>query len=208
MKQIIIGTIVTSALFGFNAEVKNASVDLLINDQKKVYKANETFTLNAGDMICFVEGDGRVIIEGKNYKKQLSKRTKSCKHIPTEDGKSTSYAQALQNSVISIFEKTKEKSVDGVSRQNVESDTLTTPIFIALKAKYIVIENSTWGPLPMTLELLDEKGTIIETMINEEDITTSFILPRSIINDGYVIKVSNAFEETLMNSKIHFQSKP
>ena len=207
-KIIPIGILITSTLFGFNAEIKKASVTLSINNQEKTYTTKENFTLNAGDMLCFSSGEGRVVIQNSTYKKQLSKRSKSCIHLPTEEGKSTSYTQEIQNTIVSIFEKSKEKSVDGVSRKNTETETLTTPIFLTLKAKYIVIENSTWGPLPMVLELIDAKGTVTETMVNEEDITTSFILPRAIIKDGYTIKVSNSFEEVLMNSKIHLQAKP
>lgn len=204
MKKIIISLVATTGLFAFDAEVKKGSVDLLINDQNKMYKLGEKFVLNAGDIVCFVDGEGRVIIKGESYKKQLSKRSKSCKHLPGEDGKPTVYAQAIKNSIVSIFEKSNEKSVDGVSRKSVDSNTLTAPIFLGKNAKYLVLENSTWGPLPITLELLNHKSEVIETMVNEEDISTSFILPKRMLDDGYIIKVSNAFDELLVNTTIHF----
>jgi len=206
-KIIFTGVLVSSMLFAFNAEVKKAEVSLLLNDNNVSYKAGDTFTLNAGDMVCFVKGDGRVVIKGKSYRKQLSKRSRSCKHLPNEDGKPTAYAQALKSGVVSMFEKSKEKSVDGVSRKAVETDTLTAPIAFSNTAKYLAVENSTWGPLPVTLELLDEKGNVVETMVNEEDVVTSFILPKSMIKEGYTIKVTNAFDEALVNSVIHVKEE-
>jgi hypothetical protein len=204
MNKIIIGMVFTTALFAFDAEVKKAPVSLLINEKSKDLKVGEKFTLIAGDMICFTKGDGRVVIVGKIYKKQLSKRNKSCKYLPSENGQKIEYSDMLKNSVVSIFEKSKEKSTDGVSRKSIENDTLTVPISMGSNANYLAVENSTWGPLPITLELLDTKGKILETMINKEDIITSFILPRNILQDGYSIKVSNTFGDLLVNSKIHF----
>ena len=206
-KIIFTGILVSSMLFAFTAEVKKADVSLLVNEQNISYKAGDTFTLNAGDMVCFVKGDGRVVIKGKSYKKQLSKRSRSCKHLPNEEGEPTAYAEVLKSGVVSMFEKSKEKSIDGVSRKAVEADTLTAPIAFGKKAKYLAVENSTWGPLPVTLEVLDAEGNVVETMVNEEDVVTSFILPKSMIKEGYTIKVTNAFDEALVNSVIHVEEK-
>ena len=204
MNKIIISMVITTALFAFDVEVKKGPVSLLINDQSKDLKVGEKFTLKTGDMICFTKGDGRIVIVGKTYKKQLSKRNKSCKYLPNEDGKTIEYSQVLKDSVVSIFAKAKEKSTDGVSRKNIESDILTVPISMGLDAKYLAVENSMWGPLPITLELLNTDGKVVETMINEEDVITSFILPRHILKNGYSIKISNTFGDLLVNSKIHF----
>lgn len=204
-KTLLMGMVGTSLLCAFNVEVKQAPVKLLINEENKEFKAGKKFSLNAGDIVCFIDGDGRVSITGETYKKQLSKRSKSCRHLPSEEGKPTEYAKVIKNSVVSMFAKSKETSVDGVSRKSVESDILTAPIYIGTEAKYLAIENSTWGPLPVRLDIVDENGKTIETMINEEDVVTSFILPRSMLKEGYSIKVSNAFEEPLVNSTIHLK---
>lgn len=193
----------------FDAEVKKANVSIIINDQNKAYKVGESFALQDGDIVCFDQGDGRVVIKGsganKNYKKQLSKRSKSCKHLPNESGKAAPYAKSMSNSVVSLFQKSKEKSVDGVSRAKETAEILTAPISINKAAKYLAIENSSWGPLPIILEILDNKGEMVEEMENEDDIITSFIIPTSLLKEGYVVKVFNSFEDELINSKIHFQ---
>ncbi len=204
MNKIIVGVAATTALFAFDVEVKKAPVSLLINEQSKDLKVGGKFTLNSGDLVCFIKGEGRVVILGKSYKKQLSSRSKSCKHLPNEDGKTVGYTQVLKYNVVSMFEKSKEKSVDGVSRKSLESDTFTAPTSMGIDSQYLAVENSTWGPLPIMLELLDNKGVVMETMINEEDIITSFILPRDMLKNVYSIKVSNAFGDILVNSKIVF----
>ncbi len=196
-------------VMAFDVEVKKGGVTVVINDQNKSYAVGETFKLDSGDIICFSEGNGRVVIKGsgenKSYKKQLSKRSKSCKHLPSGNGKGTNYAKNMSSSVISLFQKSKEKSVDGVSRSTNDTETLTAPIAINKSAKYLAIENSSWGPLPIVLEILDEKGEIVEKMENDTDIKTSFIIRTSLLKEGYVIKVLNSFEDELINSKIHFQ---
>ena len=203
-KITLICLVGTTALFSFDGEVKKAPITLLINEESKDFKADDKFTLNAGDIVCFTKGDGRLVIVSENYKKQLSKRNKACKHLPNEDGTSIDYNQGLKHSVVSIFENSKEKSTNGVSRKSLETETLTVPIYIGDNAKYLAIENSSWGPLPVTLELIDKKGKMIETMINEDDVRTSFILPKNLLKDGYIVKVSNTFGDLLVNSKVHF----
>lgn len=198
-----------SPVLAFDAEVKKADVIVIINNQSKMYGVGEVFVLQAGDIICFDKGAGRVAIKGKggnkNYKKQLSKRSKSCKHLPSENGKETLYAKGVLKTVVSLFQKSKEKSVDGVSRNTGETDILTAPISINKLAKYLAIENSSWGPLPIVLEIIDDKGEVVEKMENEVDINTSFIIPTSLLKEGYGVRVFNSFEDELINSKIQFQ---
>jgi hypothetical protein len=40
-------------------------------------------------------------------------------------------------------------------------------------------------------------------MVNEEDIFTSFVLPETMLKEGYTVKVTNAFDEVLVKSVIH-----
>ncbi len=205
-KVFLMSILTTGIIFAFNAEVKKADVSLLVNDLNKTYKVGDKFTLSIGDIICFVKGEGRVVIEGKNYKKQLTKRSKSCKHLPGNDKKPTTYAKSLQGSIISLFTKAKEQSINSVSIKKIESDILTAPVSISQDAKYLLVENSTWGPLPVKLEIIDKNGTVKESMVNKEDILTSFILPIGMLKEGYSIRVTNALEGLHVNSTVHFQA--
>jgi hypothetical protein len=205
-KSILVGLVVCSVAFAYQAEVKKQSVTLMVNDIEKSYQSGDKFSLNAGDLVCFTKGDGRVVIKGKQYKKQLTKRSKSCKHLPSEDGTPTDYTKEIKDNVIAMFQRTKEISVDGVSRKDTKSDTLTAPIYIKPSAKYLSVTNSTWGPLPITLQIIDKQGNIVETFINKEDVETSFIIPRGLLQEGYTIKTFNTFDDILVNSKVHLQT--
>ena len=189
------------SLYGYNAEVKSSDVNISINDENRSFKAGDRFRLDPGDIVCFEGGDGRVVIKGERYKKQLSKRSVGCKHLPHESGKPSRYAQALEHSILSLFEKSKEKSVDGVSRKSTERHTIKAPIVINPENRYLLIENNRWI-LPVTLRIRNEKGEVLHTMTNEEDLTTSFVLPRSLLKDGYSIVITNGLDDVVVESKI------
>jgi hypothetical protein len=42
----------------------------------------------------------------------------------------------------------------------------------------------------------------LHTMTNEEDLTTSFVLPRSLLKDGYSIVITNGLDDVVVESKI------
>lgn len=208
MNRIVaMAVLMLGVVLAYRAEVKKADISLLINDQPKQYHSGDMFDLKAGDLVCFSTGNGRVVIRGKNYKTQLSKHSKSCKHLPSEDGKSSKFISSLAKGVVSFFEKTEEKTVSGVSRKGNEQDTYTTLVILGRNAKYLAIENSSWGPLPVTLEIIDKNGKTVEKLVNEDQIFTSFVLPASSIKEGYRVKVTNAFGDLLVDSSIHIQSK-
>jgi len=111
MKFYLLSIIAWSSLFAFTAEVKKDSVKLQINENIKTYKKDKTITLKAGDIVCFLEGNGRVVLKGTNYKKQLSKHSHSCKKLPFMKGvkDSSSYVERAKKSVVTFFADAKEK---------------------------------------------------------------------------------------------------
>ncbi len=208
IKTLLTLLITTATLSAFNAEVKKDSVSLSVNEQNKSYKAGDTFALKAGDLVCFVSGDGRVVIKGDKYSKQLSKRSKNCKRLPTTNKETKDYLALASNSIVVNFGQSRETAIAGVSTRSVStSETVTTPLTIKKGVKYLIIENDKWGPLSVTIKIVDTKGHIVATDSNEEDLVTSFIFPISVVKEGYVIKVSNAFDELLVKSTIHFQTQ-
>ncbi len=209
MKKIIwMGMVATVALCAYDAEVKSASVNLLINDQTKAFEKGEKFTLNFGDIVCFVDGEGRVVIESKTYKKQLSKRTKSCKQLPNEGGEKETVISKLKVGLIAKFSVSQEISQDGVSRKSIgETKTNTDPIIINEEVKYVTIEYS-HGILPVTMEVIDDKNQIVESFINEEDMLTSFTLHKKIheklMKENYSVRVTDGLGDILLDSKMKF----
>jgi hypothetical protein len=188
----------------FDAEVKKAAVTLSINDASKDFDKAQTFSLHAGDIVCFEAGEGRVIIQGEDYKKQLTANNKGCKQLPVEaNEENAEESSSFSQKILALFQTSKEESVDGVSRSVEEAETYTQTIEITpTKQAYLAIENDSWGPLPITLEIIDDKQTVIDTWVNEEDLQTSFIIPSKQLNDGYHLKISNMLGDLLLDSPI------
>ncbi len=209
MKLLLLSTVVCATLFAFNAEVKKGDVTLQINKDIKSYTKGNNVPLKSGDIVCFVEGNGRVVIKGENYKKQLSKRSRSCKVIPNSKGNSNTYTKDLEKvgeNIIIALSNTQEDEITGVSRKSVEQETSTQEFISISKEKlFIAVASSKWGPLPIVLEVFDTKGALVDTLINEDDTETLFILPVNRVEDGYKIKVTNMFEDILFNPTVKFE---
>ena len=208
MKKILwVACATTAALFAFTAEVKKDTVSILVNDKSQSYESGKTFELNEGDLVCFSSGEGRVVIKGENYSKQLSKRSKSCKRLPVKNKETKDYLALVSAKVVSKFGKSKETAVAGVStRSTTTSATITSSLNIKSGVKYLIIENDKWGPLPVSIQIVNTQGEVVATDSNEEELVTSFVFPISVVKEGYMIKVVNAFDELLVRSTIHFQT--
>ena len=206
IKVILPLLISTLHLCAFNAEVKKDSVSLLINDQAQNHEAGKTFALKAGDLVCFISGEGRVVIKGEKYSKQLSKRSKSCKRLPTGSKETKDYLALVGSRMVEKFGQSQETAVAGVSRKSAKNDTVKNKIIINNTVKYLIIENDQWGPLPVVLQVVDAEDKVIASETNEEELLTSFVFPVSMIKEGYTVKVSNAFDELLLDSMLHFQT--
>ena len=209
MKKIItLMLIITVTVFAFDAEVKKGSVSLQINDKNINYEAGKTFSLQAGDLVCFLSGEGRVVIKGDKYSKQISKRSKNCKQLPTVGTDKKNYLALVEDKLVAQFSKTKETAVAGVSvRSSTKKKTLISTSTLTLKKdnKYLVLENNQWGPLPVKIKILNKKGEVIASDINENDVLSSFIFSRNVLKDGYTVEVVNAFDEALVKSVIEMK---
>ena len=204
MRTLLLSVVTVTVLFGYTAEVKKAPVVLKINETTKTCEPQEILELHAGDIVCFLDGDGRVVITGKEYKTQLSKRSKSCKRIPVGKEITRDYIAAVENSIVSVLATSSESESAGVSTKGagVEEAVLTT-LDVSANKSYIVVESKSWGPLPVQLDIVDSKGELVESMENEDEEFTSFIVRRELVKEGYGLRVSNAFDETLLNAKVH-----
>ena len=199
MKKLLILTTLISITFAYEAEVKKADVTLIVNAKEVSHKVGDKFSLNGNDIVCFEEGKGRVVITAKDYKKQLSRHSKGCKKLPQTDKKKKSSA-SLTSIAKMTFSKAKEETVSGVSRKSATQDELNATITLDDK-KYIIIENSEWGPLPVVLTVFDKKEEVLK-IENEEDLVSSFVLKSNTLKVGYKVVVTNAFDEVLATVEV------
>lgn len=206
MKTMFLSAVLTANLFAYTAEVKKESVTLQINDTLKTYGANQTIFLKGGDIICFVDGAGRVVIKGDDYNKQLSNRNLACKQLPIPANSSGQYIAAAKSKVAYLFADAKENSTNGVSRNGTVQENAAQEKFVLEKDKqFISIGSAQWGPLPVKLEIINSGGKILETFENLDEVSTSFIIPKEHVHEGDQLKVVNTFGDVLLDKKVAFR---
>lgn len=206
-KLIFTSFIATSILFAYNAEVIKNAVTIEINQKSQNYKVGDKFILNGGDLVCFISGEGKVVIKSDTYTKKLSKRSGSCKKLPTGKEDSKNYIVALSNNIKTTFMQAEENIVAGISVRDknvtiLDVDVDRRPITISKSTKYFTIVNEQTKNRPITIQILDDKGQVVIEDVNKKDLKTSFVFPVSVVKDGYTIKVVDGFYELLMESKV------
>jgi len=202
-KIIVLSTLSTLMLLAYEAEVKKADVTLLINQEAKEYKVGSKIALNQKDVVCFQSGKGKVLITGKDgYKKQLSKRVKSCKILPGDaNATNGSLVDGIKNGVLSFVATAKEEAKAGASRKGSETKIFTKDIEVDSKSKYALIINNKWA-LPVKMKIVNKDGKAIDTMVNEDEDTTLFALSIAELKSGYTIKVIDGWNKVVINSKV------
>jgi len=194
-KTLLIAFLTTNITFAYMAEVKKTDINITINSKEKSLKKDAKLELKAGDIVCYKSGNGRLIIKGDNYKKQISKKSSPCRKLPTTKNEPKDIK--VMAMISSVFKKSKEESVNGVSRKDTKVKESKKEIKLDENKKYILIENKDWGPLPITLTIVDNSGKEISSFENAEDDVTSFLIPTSSLKSGYTFKVTNTFDDSL-----------
>jgi len=202
MKKLLTLTALTAAIFGFNAEVKKSDITLTINGKIQELKKGDKFSLNGGDIICYKSGDGRVVIFDKDYRVQFSKRASLCTTLPINNKSKDSFLASISEKIANPFSKTKETKVSGVSRKAAEVEVFKDDIIINKNQKYLQLKNEDWGPLPVTLTILDKNGKQIHQESNEDNDITIFLVPTALLKDGFMVKVTDSTDEKIVSSRI------
>ncbi len=193
----------------YSAEVQVSEVIITINDESKSYKAGSIFNLKENDFICFISGNGEVSIKGDNYKVRLYNKTATCELIPSKKKKGV--FNIISDTFSWLFpdntneQENSEGSVIGMKGGS-QNKYVDQPIIMGNK-KYLIIKNDSWGPLPIVLNIINNKGVVEKTSINDDDEETLFIIPRMLLKEGYTINISNAFGDTYVNSQIHLSTQ-
>ena len=196
-KIVMLSVAITGFILAYNAQVKKSDITVAVNEQAKALKKGENIELNGGDIVCYKSGDGRLVIKGDGYKKQLSKKSSPCQKLPAADNKKSSVKAG--ELIASVFGEAKEASKSGVSRKGTDQETKKTTLTLKKNQKYILLENDTWGPMPIHLTILDSKNKKVKELEynDNKDLKTSFLIPVSEIKDGYTLKVTNGFGDVL-----------
>ena len=204
-KKSLLLVAISTAIWGFNAEVKKSDVSLEINGNIKSFKAGDKFSLKSGDIVCFKEGKGRVVIVGDGgYKKQLNRHVKSCKIMPGVNKNSGSGVN-LSNLVSVVTQKAQEQSVSGVSRKGGKITKITKPIIVDKNKKYIAITSNEWA-VPATIKLIDKDGKIVMQDKSDEDANSvEFIIPTKICKKASRVIVLDGFDTKVVDAPLKFK---
>jgi len=203
MKITIIVLTLSSALYSANLVVKDSNVTVSINETIKEFKAKDSYDFEDGSIICFKNGKGRVIV---NESKQLSITSKGC--IETRVKEKSSFSNLLsnfKNSFIVSFSNSNESIVNGVSSKGLKNEDGSLVLNVKENQKNLVIYSESSGPLPITLNVKNENGKIIYTILNEEDENTLFVIEKEMAKDGYSIEIVNAFGFSIKKFKVDVQ---
>ncbi len=196
-KLTLLLVVATGCVSAFVGQVRKGDMTISVNGQDKALKKADTISLKGGDIICYVNGDGRLVIKDEGYKKQLSKKSSPCRKLPVQGTQSDNVH--VGDLIASVFEKTEEQSVDGVSRKGGEVKEEKITLALKPNQKYILLENDAWGPMPIELTVYDEKGNVVKEMEYNDtnDLKTSFLIPVSSVKNGYTLKVTDGFGDVL-----------
>lgn len=198
MKRIVILSILTTTfLLAYNAQVKRSNITVAVNEKEKSLKKGENLELKGGDIVCYKSGEGRLVIKGDGYKKQLSKKSSPCQKLPTTDNKKSSVNASKL--IALVFGEAKETSRSGTSRKGTDQKVQKTTLTIKKNQKYILLENDTWGPMPIHLTISDTKNQKIKEFEynDNNNFKTSFLIPVSEVKNRYTLQVTNGFGDVL-----------
>ncbi|WP_419770298.1 MAG: hypothetical protein ACNI3C_00450 [Candidatus Marinarcus sp.] len=201
MKKLLAFSIIGISLMASELVVKKSDVKISVNGEIKSLSKDASLNLEDGSSVCFLEGEGKVII---NKHKQLTKKSKKCYSTPLPEGfKIEDFVEGLTNSAKVALITGELKVKNGVSTKSIQtSQTVTGNYEITSEQKEIIVYNELYGPLPVTLKIIDKDKNIVQEFINEENTVTLFRIPTNILKENYNILITNAFDEELLNQTI------
>lgn len=186
--------VASTLMFANGLVVKNGDVLITLNNVEKSLKDNENLALDFGSTVCFKSGEGRVLI---NDKIQLKKPNK-CYLIPVPENSNKD--SILKDTIATKIDST-EKVKSGVSTRGIINFDDGKDIILKGNDDLVVYSDK-FGPLPITVNLKDEKGNILMSVENEESDITFFKVAGNTIKTGYKIEILSGMEEILINKKI------
>lgn len=203
-KIILLFIMSFSVLLASHLTVKDSDATLLINGQEFEVPKDHNLTLKPGTMICFVKGEGKVVINGK---KELDQKTKECYQVPIDDTFDIKhFLLTAEDKSIAKTAVVSSSGEDAVIHRGyaVADDVKGIPGIITIKPsdKEVVIYDKSYGPLPVTLNIKKSDGTTVKSIVNENSPKTFFRIPTRYLENGLKIEVTNAFGDKLLDKKV------
>lgn len=178
--------------------VKDSTIVVSLNNVNTNLKVGNEVTLDNGTTICFKSGEGRAII---NNDVQLMKPD-SCHLLPPPKDFNLKELFLKFETYVYARMSSKEKSIDGVSTKGMNSFDDRKDIVLKRNIKDLIIYSKEFGPYPITINLKDEKESIVLSVQNEHEDITFFKVLSSSVNTGYSIEVLDGYGRIILTKKI------
>lgn len=181
--------------------VKDSDVSIKINGEKKILKRDTALPITGGDSICFLEGEGRIVIKNQ---KQLNKYSKECYIIPVDkDFDMKNFIHSMKEKVYVAYFDSSETIRHGSSAKGtaVNADSQ----IVLGQGQDLVISSDRFGPLPVQIKIYDENNNLLDTLLNTSESVTFLRLNYFSLKNGYKLEIYNGFNQKLMVSKIELK---
>ena len=178
--------------------VKDSDVSVKLNGTTKTLQQGTHINLTGGDSICFLSGDGRIII---NDYKQLNKDNKACFIVPVnKDVNIKELIMSIKDKVYVAYFDSTETLRHGASAKGAIGQELDSVLL--QKGQDLLISSNQFGPLPVEISIYNESNILLDQFINEDESITFLRIPNNSLKNEYKIKIINGFKQELMKIKI------
>jgi len=205
MKLLLTTMITTATLWAVNATVKYGDVKVTIAGEVHSYKKGEHFEFDYNKEIC-LSSKGNGLVQIGRYK-QIEEDGIKCMTIPSPKAPppSTSFIKVV---IDGVSKPVQDTSIDGVStRHSVELKKISGDVVVDKAFSSIIIQNTQWDALPLTLKVLNKQGVLKETQINKENkALTRFVIGNTNIENESNLTVTDKLNRMLLEVTVKFKN--
>ena len=203
MNKVILTTILaTATLWAVNATVKYENVKVKIGDEVKTYKRGATFEVEYNQEVCLLsKGFGLVMIDeyGQIDEDNLCATVKKSVDVVPE----TTISVVLHGVTRTIGDT---RRAGANIRTDATLGKIEKELMIDKNTTEIIIENKTWGPLPITLTVMDKNGKERAKKSNKSNsLLTHFAISNQLFQEGDKFVVTNKNGDRLAEITVKFK---
>ena len=196
MRFFIVWLVVIEALWASTLSVRDANVTIMVNAELKTLEKDTNLSLNEGDAVCFKEGTGHVVIDGF---KLNSEGNSSCMTLAVlEDFNITKLFEESKKLLFALFIDDVENSKNAIGRTPIVSKAEQQKLTIPSDKKEMIIYSEYFRPFPVTLNVKDTKGEVVQTfVVNSRN--SFFRVSVDSVEHNYSLVVTNSKSKVLLD---------
>lgn len=179
----------SSLLFSVESlKILDNEVAVQINGLTKKLQANQIIELKECDTVYYVSGKGKIkiknLIFGNNTPIKTYKTTCTENYFTSITGKLLASSEATKFGVSLRGNSTKNQTSEYYLELPKNNKKIIEDDFVATQ-ELLFVNSKKYYPLPVLLEIFDDKNHLIYSQENNSDAKTIFKIDMQIINTGY-----------------------